>query len=156
MNATVYTEYNRYVKNAIENWQKAGIAKNDSDKLVDLKYINTGGQQVWLGFEKVLEYLTNLKSQSPTGGMNIYRRYYDYFNEYKYDNSATLGSKINEVYKFFHKDVGYNEQNSISLIKENLIFADNLIKYLLENYDKNNVIKSLFKNKKNYQLITNQ
>jgi len=137
MNAIVYTEYNRYVKNAIENWHRAGIVNNSDDELGDLKYIHTGGQQVWLGFELVLEYLTGLKAIY--GGINIYKRYYDHFNQFKYDdtNNKTVGSAINKIYKFFHKDVGYNEQNSISLIKENLIFADNLIKYLLENYDKN-------------------
>jgi hypothetical protein len=136
MNATVYTEYNRYVKNAIENWQKAGIVKGSDDELGDLKYIHTGGQQVWLGFEIVLEYLTELKKVY--GGINIYKRYYDYFKQFEYNdnNNSTVGAAISKVYKFFHKDVCYNEQYSISLIKENLIFADSLIKYLLENYDR--------------------
>jgi hypothetical protein len=34
----------------------------------------------------------------------------------------------------------YNEQNRISEIKDNLIFADNLIKYLLENHDNNSAL----------------
>ena len=142
-------EFIRYINNAKKNLNKAKYI--DKEHYLDEKYITTAGQQIWLGFLKVMEYFTNCRKKQDDFNLDlpsskIYSiSIFDYFVCFSQIeiNEILIISKLKDFYSFFHKDMGYAGYSNVYDIQRKIHEALELVNFLFDNEEeiKSNILE---------------